>query len=237
LFGVAFRPLTFLAEEKTNMRAILLVALATAGACAHALVLDDFTDGNINDKIFGTSTNATYTAATVPGGFRYVWHTITSNPFSLSHSTTVTNGIFSTSSKNEVDADTTIAWGVDSTGSVNVANDLNANLSSFTQFKFNVLSNDNPATITMVVRSGSTTAMSAAKAVMPNMVSTSQMVTFDFSEFTGINFADVDTIIANINTSTSGDLVLDSFEAVPEPGTMIALGLGAAALAARRRKA
>ncbi|MCA0361100.1 MAG: PEP-CTERM sorting domain-containing protein [Armatimonadetes bacterium] len=218
------------------MRAILLVALATAGVFAHALVLDDFTDGNINDKIFSGS-NATYTAATVPGGFRYVMHNITANPFSLSHSTTVVNGIFSTSSKNEVDADTTIAWGVDSTGSVNIANDLNANLSSFTQLKFNVLSNDNPATITVVLRSGSTTVSSAAKAVMPNMVTTPQSVTFNFSEFAGINFADIDTIVANINTSTSGDLVLDSFEAVPEPGTMIALGLGAAALAARRRKA
>ncbi len=218
------------------MRAILLVALATAGVFAHALVLDDFNDGNINDKIFGTSSNSTYTAATVPGGFRYVLHSITANPFSLSHSAVVTNGIFSSSSKNEVKAVAVIGWGVDATGTASAGTALNANLSSFTQFKVNVLSNDQPASLTLQVGSGAG-AFNVTKAVMPNMVSTAQSVTFSFSEFTGVDFSDVDAIGLLVDTGTSGDIVLDSFEAVPEPGTMIALGLGAAALAARRRKA
>lgn len=218
------------------MKTIAIMAFLVVGSAAHALILDDFVDGNTNSSIFA-GTGATYDAATVPGGFRYTEHTIESSPLGLTHSNIVVNGIFASDSKTLVDAIAKIAWGVDNNGIAGAGTDLNANLSSFGAFKINILSNDLPATIQLGVRSNSGSFVnSSVYNVAPGMIMMNQSITINFSDFGGVDFSDVDAISMVINTSASGDIVIDSFEAVPEPASMIALGLGAAALVARRKR-
>jgi hypothetical protein len=71
----------------------------------------------------------------------------------------------------------------------------------------------------------------------PNMILMNQTIDIAFSDFGAFNFADVDQVIFQLDSTASGDTVIDSFEAVPEPASMIALGLGVAALVSRKRKA
>lgn len=206
------------------------------GTVANALVLDDFSTGNINDKITAGS-NSLFTPAAVPGGNRFVRHTVESNPLGLTHAVTITNGIMASDSKTQVDATTEIAWGVNAAGFAGVATDLNADLSAFSAFRIKVLSSDQPATLRIAVRANSNPVVQSAIKNIPINVNAMQAIDVDFSEFVGVNFADVDAISILLDTSASGDVVIDSFEAVPEPASMIALGLGAAALVARKRKA
>lgn len=219
------------------MRNIWLIALVALASVSKALVLDDFTDGNVDSTISAGSAD-TFTAASVPGGFRYIGHTIEANPLNLTHNVTVVNGVLAFSSKTSVDAVQSIGWGVDNVG-VPGANDLNANLASFDRFRLNVLSNDIGTTAVLFVRSSGVNAgnfISSGSFNIPGNASlTNQSFDILFSNFAGMDFTDVDSIFLTINTPASGDLVLDSFEAVPEPTTMAILA-GAAFFASRRRK-
>ena len=86
----------------------------------------------------------------------------------------------------------------------------------------------------MSLRSAGVTQM-ITKNLPGNMVNTPMTLTYNFSEWSTINFADIDQILVEFNTQVSGDLTIDSIEAVPEPATMTLLA-GALALAARRKK-
>jgi len=216
------------------MRKIILLALAITGSAAHALMIDDFSTGNINDSIT-SGNNVLVTAATVPGGFRYTNNIIDANPLNRSHSVIVTSGVFVSDSQTLVDAQAWIAYGVDANS--NFTNDLNLDLSGNDRFRFTFASNDLPATIQMqVYQNGFGAPLSAIYNIAPNMILTNQTVEIMFSDFAGVNFADVDGIGIFIDTTASGDVVLDSFEAVPEPASMVALGLGVAALVARKKR-
>jgi hypothetical protein len=216
------------------MKTYAIIALLGVATVSHALMLDDFSTGDINDKIFSGS-NIVQTAATVPGGFRTVYHAIEGNPLSLSHSVVVINGVLASDSKTQVDAFTLVGYGFDGAGAA--TNDLNADLTSQSSFRLNFVSNDLDATVRMRVNSGGVAYYTDYKSLLPDMVLMNQSVDFDYSEFGAANFTDIDQISFEINTTSSGDTVIDSFEAVPEPASMIALGLGVAALISRKRKA
>ncbi|MFM9874732.1 MAG: PEP-CTERM sorting domain-containing protein [Fimbriimonadaceae bacterium] len=220
------------------MKTFAIIALLGVATVSHALMIDDFGTGNINDQISAGS-NQTFTAATVAGGNRYVYHDVfDGNPLSLSHTTVVTNGIFASDSKTLVDAFATLKYGSNATG-VFGAFDMNLNFSGFDRIRINVLSNDQPATIRVGVGNNTQGFRFQTLAVTPNMVMVPQTLDFMFTSFTGgaFNFGDVDRISIDLDTTASGDIVLDSVEAVPEPASMIALGLGVAALISRKRKA
>ncbi len=220
------------------MKTFAIIALLGVATVSHALMIDDFSTGDINDKIFNLSNNMTYTGASVPGGNRWVYHEITSNPLSLSHSTIVINGVFASDNKTQVDSNTIIGYGSDAAGNFTAGTDLNLDLTGLDSFKINILSNDQPATLQIRLRTNSGALISSAlHAITPGMVLTPQMVSINFSEFGGADFSDVDSIGIYLDSTASGDTVIDSFEAVPEPASMIALGLGVAALISRKRKA
>jgi len=215
------------------MKTYAIIALLGVATVSHAIMIDDFSTGNVNDPL-SSGSNITHTAAAVPGGFRTISHTIEDNPLNLSHSVVVINGIFASDNKTLVDSITNVGYGFTSIG--NLGPELNLNLSSESQFKFTILSNDLPANLSVRVWNGATSFTSLAHAITPNMVMMTQEITIDFSEFGLANFSDIDAIAFDLDSSASGDTVIDSFEAVPEPASMIALGLGVAALISRKRK-
>lgn len=218
------------------MKTFALIALMGIGTAAHAVMIDDFVDGNVNDSI-SSGSNITEQAATVPGGLRTVYHEIEANPLNLSHSTVVINGIFASDNKTQVDSFTELVYGVSNSGLTFV--DLNLDLSGQDRFRFNILSNDLNANIRAWVRTSSdgNWINSSWVPVLPNMVLMNQTVEVLFSDFGAFDFSDVDQIAFDLDSTASGDTVIDSFEAVPEPASMIALGLGVAALVSRKRKA
>ena len=217
------------------MRIFAILSALAVAAVSQAIVLDAFDDGNMNSVISAVFT-PTYTqsAATVPGGNRVVGQEISVNLFGLTHAAVVTNGVFVSASKSGVTAQAAVGYGYDNQG--DPGTDLNLDLSAYNAFTWTVLSNDNPANMRMFLRSNGVDSNDVTKVIAPNMVSTSQTITFDFSDFIGVDFSDIDQIAMVIDGTSDADTVVDTFEAVPEPGTMIALGAGLAAIAARRKR-
>lgn len=215
------------------MKTYAIIALLGVATVSHAIMIDDFSTGNVNDPL-SSGSNITHTAAAVPGGFRTIYHQIDSNPLNLSHSTIVVNGIFASDNKTQVDSATQIGYGFDALGAS--TQNLNWDLSSQNAFRVNFLSNDLPATLIVSVIGGSGVVSSNVYNIAPNMVLMNQTIDIAFSDFGAFNFADVDQLVFTLDSTASGDTVIDSFEAVPEPASMIALGLGVAALISRKRK-
>src|SRR5690606_9586612 len=119
------------------MRKVLGLAFLACACLSQAVTLDDFSDGNMTDTITSGS-NFIFNAATVPGGLRGVFHRIDGNDFNLSHTATVTSGIFSSAAKSGVDPYVQIAYGFDN----QLANvDMNLDLSAYSAFCFTVLVN------------------------------------------------------------------------------------------------
>ncbi len=223
------------------MRKIFSIALLTVAGLSQAIVIDDFNSGAVTSVINGGSVSS-YTASGVLGGFRYINQNVVSN-FGLSHTSAVTsgaNGYYVSSAKTGVDANEKIGYGLDVTGNNSVGTDLNLNLSSLSAFTFQVLENDlsTDFKIGIFSRTSGLTTFSNIHTVGSVVWGSPTTVTVNFSEFSNpVDFADVDAISFYVDGVLDDDVVLDNFEAVPEPATMTLLVAGVAALAARRKKA
>lgn len=108
-------------------------------------------------------------------------------------------------------------------------------------FEFELTSGDltagpRPIPATITVTSGAGTGNEATASMTLNLVD-EQLYSFPFTNFAGVDFADIDRIELELDQSdpitAAADFALGEFYAIPEPATLMALGL--TALLLRRR--
>jgi hypothetical protein len=217
------------------MKKLMLLAAAFSVTAANAVVLDDFSDGDAG-IVLNAGAAFDFKAASVPGGTRGLYLGIVDNPRNQVGEIYVAGGKFTESAGVRVKTMSQIGYGFEDDGMGGfITDDMNLNLTGYTDFVFNFDSNDLDLTMNVYVISGGNAFMSS-KLVAGGRNETPFVETFSFAGFGGANFGDVDQIVVEFFNSAGGDFALDSFEVVPEPASIAAVGLGLAALARRRRK-
>lgn len=213
---------------------IAILAVASVGVANANIMIDDFNTGSATSTINSGFQYFSQNGSMV-GGDRVVYAEVGSNAFGLDLSVDTITGVLSVNSQSGVDGLAAVAYGLNLVSASSTSFDnLNLDLSGESAFNVTTLSRDGDVDIRFSVRTSPNTYIHVTKSLVGSAINTPEVVTFNFSEFTGANFADVDQILVRFDTANSGDIAIDSIEAVPEPATMVVLA--AAALAAARRR-
>jgi hypothetical protein len=222
------------------MKKLVILGLLGCVASANAVLIDDFTTGAYNSGYISSGSVIDWTAASVPGGVRGTFLDIQSNPLGNDARLRVqtTFGVFQVSSESSVDAFVQIGYGFASGSAVVGSNPLNLNGSANPLLTMKVRSNDVafPVSAILYTNNGAnsyTRNISLPGAIVP---SSPQNVVFDFTADAAL-LGDIDAIIINFDPAADGDFSVTNLAMVPEPASMAVLGLGAAALLRRRKKA
>lgn len=221
------------------MKKLLALGLVAVGvSSAHAVMFDDFSTGALDLQLNPPTTFLEGNrVGSMVGGNAY--HAIAEESNVDGNRArmrvNLVSGVLAVSNEDLVDTVSVVGYGADANGFLVPSEDLNLNLSGQDRFRLTFRSNDLPLTLTTEVYDAESAYSS---------VSTSQIVaagnnfTVDvlFSSLGGYNFGDLDAVAFVFDTPVAGDFSLTSIEAVPEPASLAALGLGAAALMRRRKK-
>jgi len=224
---------------------VLLAGVLVVSANANIL-LDDFTSGFAGQS---STTGIYYNTASANsiGSFRFVNHIFNSNPLSRPISTDVNAaapGHMFIEAGSGVNGVSGIGWG----GSLNVAASGAGNI-GFSNFnglggvdfsnelgiQIDYINNDQSSTGFFLQVLDTSDNLSVGTAV--TAPSGNGSIFLAFSDLVGAaNLASVDAVVVAVQLPNGNDITLTRAEAVPEPATMTILGLGIAALAARKRR-
>jgi hypothetical protein len=216
------------------MKKTILLAGILVSAVSQAVMIDDFTTGPYAVSLQTGSDLNFQAAGGVPGGVRGTYVEVLSNPQNQFLDFSISNGFAISSAGNRVRTLVQAGYGFDLGG--NPA-DLNWHLlSQATDIAVNFDFNDLDLVMNIyVVTTGSGFSVASVN-VAGNQLDTFQVLV-PLANFVGSgDLTDVDQIVFEFINDASGDYALASFEAVPEPASIAAVGLGLAALARRRRK-
>jgi hypothetical protein len=218
-----------------TLSALAGLSVVAGVAQASSLVFDDYDTGA--GSVSGTG--YAFQNGAMLGGDRLMRSAVESNAFGLEFEVDAITGRLSVSSQPGVNGYAQLGYGYQDLGSTFGFQDLNFDASAYNAFEILVLSNDEPTNITISVRStqqNPSTLITVTKSLPGGNVNTPTLLTYNFADFTGFNFNDIDQVYVEIDPSTSGDVTIDYFKAVPEPATMSLLAVAAAGFAARRRR-
>ncbi|MDI9636790.1 PEP-CTERM sorting domain-containing protein [Kamptonema cortianum] len=230
-----------------------LLMIVAAGACvsaAHAaFLIDDFTSG-----FNGMTTNSSFYYDTVApaalGGHRYVEHRFFSNPLGRPITTDVNVGFpghMFIESGSGVSADVFLAWGgrlnagVPTSGAGGLTRGdffglvPRADLTNEAGFVIDYINNDQSSTSLYLEFWDSN--FNVDFVFVGGVAAGNGSVFVPMASFGNTaNRADIRGIALGVGLPNGNDITLTKVEVVPEPATMAILGLGALALARRKRR-
>jgi hypothetical protein len=232
------------------MRKLVLVFTAVSlSVAAHAgFVIDDFTDGAVSVSTSSTNPfDADSASASVLGGTRYLAQTF-DGPTRRS-AAAVADGSLNVSTPSGSFTKTALVYG-NAVGSAlnmsgipdwNVGAGTDISLGLNDKLQFNFLSNEQNLNMTVVLQHDMANYTFFSKSITGNQLSPFSVIISSNDIVAnwglGASFSKFDTLYVRFDSSVSGDFELGSIEAVPEPGTIAALGMGALAMLRRRKKA
>jgi hypothetical protein len=217
-------------------KSLLSVASLAVVASSHAMIIDNFDTGALDLQLNPPNTLLTgYRMGSMLGGDAHHQVDIINNPEdgSVRHRVNLTSGVLSVSNEDLVESVSSLAYGVDSTLGWDP---LNVDFTAYDRFRVHFRSNDLPQTVQIFLVDAENGFSGTFSTVTANP-GNNFFVDILFTDWGTYNFADVDSIGLNFLTQPSGDFSVTQFEVVPEPATLTALAVGAAALMRRRKRA
>jgi hypothetical protein len=212
------------------------LALALPGRAV--VMIDSFTSGPYTLNVSAANPSAKAVGAGLPGvlgGHRDVLLQYVEGPSTISSNVNPAHGMLFFSAFAMTRGTLTLQYDGDDneppTGPLNPGSNLGANFSGLDRFELRF-----PEVQTILVRT--TVASATGTSTVESMVPTGVNVALEvpFASFAGVDFSQVHRLEFELVSNNATDFALDSIAAVPEPGTIAALALGAGALAARRRR-
>ena len=220
--------------------AAIIAAPASAGAIG-VLVIDDFNSGTLSTDV-SSGVSITQQDGTMAGGQRDVAAFAELNPFSQMLGIDINNGLLSYSSGFGLDGRLTL----DYDGSTDVEDGdlplemgegLGLSLAGLTDIEFDFLDVDMDFTLRVMMMDGSAVSEFVDVAVTEG---NNQTISLDLSGFSSVDLSDIDRMMFMFNVADGGpgseslDFTLGGITAIPAPGVLALLGLGA--IASRRRR-
>ena len=221
---------------------VILGVVGCAGAVsAQALIIDDFNTGPYSVTLTTEgSMNTAFQDGSVLGGTRTTRLFVESNPLNRDITLAIGNGFAVSDSGTMADSWVRLGYGYRQAvnGGLEV-DELNEDLSGHLAFSIDFLANDllNDIKVYAGTWNGTSLDLSTATAQVLGGVPFASSTLIPISSFTGsASFSDIDVLVFEFDNSASGDFALSGISAVPEPASMLAIGLGITGLLARRRR-
>ncbi|MFN3682421.1 MAG: PEP-CTERM sorting domain-containing protein [Fimbriimonadaceae bacterium] len=214
----------------------IVSGVALSALAFPVIVIDDFTTGTFSYTRSSVGTSSARVAGSMLGGTRWTLSNVTANPSSSQLSVAVGGGVADFVAGNGLVHVSELRYGYTLGGALA---DLNADLTAGGNNALKISFLENSGNLGLLVQLRRTAGASSQWFNYNTSVAASA-VPFDlsipYSVFGSFNLTDVDQVILRFTSEPGADYRLGGVEAVPEPATIAALGLGVAALMRRRKR-
>ncbi len=214
----------------------IVSGVALSALAFPVIVIDDFTTGSFSYTRSSVGTSSARVTGSMLGGTRWALSNVTANPNGSQLAGSVGGGVASFVAGDGLVHATDLRYGYTLGGALS---DLNADLTAGGNNALKISFLENTGNLGLLVQLRRTVG-TGSQWVNYNATVAASSAPFDlkipYSVFGSFNLADVDQVILRFTNQPGEDYKLGGVEAVPEPATIAALGLGAAALMRRRKR-